>query len=293
MTDPLVCAILLTRDRPRIAARAVASFRTQTYANKRLFVLDNGDGDLLRSTLPFQSGETWLNWNPARGKSIGVLRNMAAELSCTGLGMPQLEDDLPEIVVHWDSDDVSHPNRIAEQVALLQSSGADCVGYRDMLFWRTFPGPQAIPCPAEPHPIFVRRSGSILAHRDSQGHTCVASEKEWGEAWLFTGGTPNYALGTSLCYWRQTWARKSFLDQAQGVEEKWCDGLKVVSVASMIDPCVGGAAATEISEPRMIASIHGGNTSTGYDIEKYVRDGSKQWQRAPEWDNYCRERMKL
>jgi len=258
---------MLTRDRPGMAARAVASFRTQTYANKRLFVLDNGDGDLLRSTLPFQSGEAWLNWNPARGKSIGVLRNMAAELSYTGLGMPQLEDELPEIVVHWDSDDVSHPNRIAEQVALLQSSGADCVGYRDMLFWRTG----------------IRKQSTVGDYIEIID----------GEAWVFTGGTPNYALGTSLCYWRQTWARKPFLDLSQGVEEKWCDGLKVVSVASMIDPCVGGAAATEISEPRMIASIHGGNTSTGYDIEKYVRDGSKQWQRAPEWDNYCHEGMKL
>ena len=44
---------------------------------------------------------------------------------------------MPEILIHWDDDDYSHPNRIAEQVALLQSSGADAtVGFREMLFWR-------------------------------------------------------------------------------------------------------------------------------------------------------------
>ncbi len=41
----------------------------------------------------------------------------------------------------------------------------------------------------------------------------------------------------------------------------------------------------------MIASIHGGNTSTQY--ADLGRVESNNWRRAPEWDAHCRERMKL
>ena len=50
------------------------------------------------------------------------------------------EGHAADILVHLDDDDYSHPNRIAEQVVLLQSSGADCVGYREMLFWQNRSG---------------------------------------------------------------------------------------------------------------------------------------------------------
>ena len=39
----MVCAILLTRDRPEMAARAIQSFREQTYGNVLLFVLDTSE----------------------------------------------------------------------------------------------------------------------------------------------------------------------------------------------------------------------------------------------------------
>ena len=38
MSDPKVCAVLLTADRPEYARRAVECFRAQTYQNKRIVV---------------------------------------------------------------------------------------------------------------------------------------------------------------------------------------------------------------------------------------------------------------
>ena len=37
----------------------------------------------------------------------------------------------------------------------------------------------------------------------------------------------------------------------------------------------------------MIASIHGGNTSST------IQPTHQQFKRTPEWDEYCREKMKL
>jgi hypothetical protein len=152
--------------------------------------------------------------------TVGALRNEANRLTDEG-----------EVLVHWDSDDVSHERRIEEQVALLQASGADAVGYSDMLFWR---GPQLY--------------------------------KPDGEAWLYLG--PQKALGTSLCYWRKTWEHKPFPDQprrgfASGEDTDWIKGLNLATASSLFFP--GETSNT----PRMIASIHSDNTSGSYRLMEH------------------------
>ena len=131
MADPLVCAILLTRERPEMAARAIRSFREQTYQRKRMLIYDTGQTDAYATIDPSELGKLFRivdEWPNAR--SIGKLRNAACS-----------HEDKAEIFVHWDDDDYSHPARIAEQVALLQSSGAACVGYSQTLFWDTVTPP--------------------------------------------------------------------------------------------------------------------------------------------------------
>ena len=106
-----------------MAARAVRAFREQTYKNKRLLVFDTGQRDQPSPPdegISYWHRPEWIGTTP----TIGALRNVANGLTKA------------DIIVTWDSDDVSHPNRIAEQVAHLQSSGADVVGYNELLFWR-------------------------------------------------------------------------------------------------------------------------------------------------------------
>ena len=227
MPEPLVCAVMLTKDRSEMAARAVRAFREQTYQNKRLYILDTGnenagyflDDDDVSHRWADISLQTW---------SIGRLRNEACHNNADA-----------DIFIHWDDDDWSHPSRIAEQVAHLQLSGADVVGYDELLFW----------------------DGRI------------------GEAWIYSNKLAK--AGTSFCYWRKTWEARPFPDLprpergACGEDWEWAAGLNMARVSGIGD------------EPRIIASIHGGNTSS-YEIV----EGSN-WHRAPEWDDYCREWMAL
>jgi len=268
MTEPLVCAVLLTRDRPAMAARAVAAFRAQTYpeSHRALFILDSSP----KMTLGLPYGERLATsvWVPDQdGETIGELRNGALRAALGWLTF--------DVVVTWDDDDLSHPNRIAEQVALLQASGKECVGYRECLFWQT----------------------RIMV--DDR-----AMPDAYGEAWLYQNADPRRALGASLCYWRRVWEQRPFPDMPKGrnataEDTEWLKGVNSLGVSGARCKYPPARELPSISEypapceqPRLICSIHGGN-STDYDPAGLMAHGSPNWQRAPEWDDYCRGRMAL
>lgn len=243
-SQPKVSCVLLTADRQHHTLRAVKSYLAQDYANKELVMLDTGSNLFW----PPQVSDLILANAKPDGATIGKLRNNANLL--TG----------GDIIAHFDSDDLSHPYRLAEQVALLQSSGAEAVGYHDMVFWET------------------RRRIA-----DSTTEPCE-------EAWLYQHGGERYALGTSLMYWRKTWERVKFPDTSKGEDTLWLREVKCKSVSSttnppQADPVMANWA--QYFQPRMIAEIHGSNTSS-----RIHRD-SDQFTRIPELDAYCREHMKL
>lgn len=211
-------------------AAAIRCYESQTYPNRELVLVDG-----------------------RQFATIGETRNCGND-TATG-----------DIIAHFDDDDWSHPNRIAEQVALLQSSGADAVGYNEALFWR---------------------EGRLIYDR-------VADESytDSGSALLYSNRDPRYCLGTSLCYWRKTWERKPFRATSSGEDFHFCEGLHTLSSTSMpqYHPYLHGSIPD--IEPRLIARIHAGNTSKNYaDCDSEQSPG---WRRAPEWNSYCAERMKL
>lgn len=265
---------MLTADRPEMTRRAIESFRAQTYENKRLLIFDT-------STERVDFGAFTI-WDPGeRGRSIGHLRN-AANANAVGWGVWHLDQPEkfvpPDILMHFDSDDVSHPLRMAEQVEFLldmQSAGdhsAQVVGYSDLVFWNS------TKCMIEVDP-------SIRVGNGVQG-----TVKSVGEAWLYSSD-PRFASmpGSSFCYWRSTWENKPFPDQPRpgcvtGEDVAWLDGLWRSARSSVALP---GYLGQQAIDPRLIASIHDGNTSGQYrDIET-----SPSWRRAPEWDEYCRKAM--
>lgn len=277
--EPLVLAVMLTADRPEMTARAVRSFDSQTYDNKKLFVLDTG-----KEEIPIlNEGGVYSEYFPGeRGKTIGTLRNFANRYS-----NPKCLN--ADIIVHWDSDDWSHPNRIAEQVSLLQASGKQVVGYRDLLFWRVCPQCHG----------FDDYCADVMS--------CETCNRKGGEAWIYSNNDPRFCLGTSLCYWRTVWEAKPFPDcpkpgMASGEDHLWLRdleryGASVLGGAPINSPMsrertrdrpLGPNAGFGV-DPRMVASIHGGNSSDQYaDIAK-----SSNWRRAAEWDEVCRKTMSL
>lgn len=235
--------------------RAVACFHAQTHLQKILVIVDSG-----LKPAPITPHMSVYVIRKQHGYTLGALRNWANHF-------PHAFQ--PEVIAHFDDDDFSHPARIAEQVALLQASGKEAVGYREMLFWRR----------------------EVMS-----GDPTI-----WdGEAWLYSNGNPRYALGTSLCYWRSVWERRPFEDKQHGEDTAWLlgvDSLGVNGTAYQLGFCWENGKFRNVANvpdsPRMIASIHGGNTSPAYRAE-LMQASEKQggeWKRAPQWDDYCRRTM--
>lgn len=266
--NPRVTCICLTADRQAQTDRAVRSFLAQTYEEKHLLILDTG-----REAYEM-TGDAWdcrsiislVTLGP-RTCTIGKLRNLANELASG------------DIIAHWDSDDVSAPTRLAEQVAHLQASGAEVVGFSDMLFWAS------------------ERGGLIFdeANANRPGkHWPEDVHRPAGEAWLFNNHKPNYGLGTSLCYWRKTWERKPFPEHTNpGCDDRlWVEGLKVATITSVAkftsDPRDERVVRElQMDSPMMVAEIHGGNTCAR------ITEPSTDWQRVPAWDTRLAEIMRL
>jgi hypothetical protein len=104
-----------------------------------------------------------------------------------------------------------------------------------------------------------------------------------GEAWIYSNGDKRYALGTSLCYWRDAWERNPFealpkVRGGMGEDSKFVRDLCTVSFTS----CPG------LEElPRMIASVHGSNYG---DYSRMDKD-PVFWKRVPTWDAHCQSIM--
>lgn len=199
MSDPVVCAIMLMNGRAEMARKAVDSFKTQTYANKRLLVWDTGELNAY-----FETEDELVGHVPAEAyreprPTIGKLRN---EANAFWNSFP--------ILCHWDSDDWSHPRRIEEQVVLLQASGKGCVGYRELLFW-------------DQRPI--------------QANSARPDLNNWPrrEAWLYRQDEPTMVIGTSMMYWRAAWEACPFVN-APHEDYRWylANARKCVGVTSLV-----------------------------------------------------------
>jgi hypothetical protein len=172
--NPRVLCVMLANGRQEMVNRAVRSFHSQAYKNKELLVLNSGPTFLYVSTIPAGVHLSLLNQDD-RQRPIGELRNIA---NATATHIKA------DIICHWDSDDWSHPERVSEQVAFLQETGAHAVGYSEMLFWDSRPG-------------------------------------AFCGAWLYTSPNPDTCLGTSLCYWRKTWESVPFRNVSEGEDHQW------------------------------------------------------------------------
>lgn len=175
---PHVTCVCLTADRQAYTDRAVACFLAQTYTNKLLLILDNGN---VPYHLPFEHDAIRIGTVVMVPKTIGALRNVANREA----------GEATDIIAHWDSDDYSHPLRLAWQVLKLKGDKSspdnlDAIGYRTLLFWR----------------------------------------KADSTAWFFRHERPSYCVGTSLMYWRRVWEEHPFPERNVGEDYMWIRGLK-------------------------------------------------------------------
>jgi len=129
----LVTCLCLTRNRRNWLPQAIACFESQTYPDRELLIV--ADGDDVSDLVPQDPRIRLIVTGPF--PNIGAKRNWA-NVQAKG-----------EIIAHWDDDDHSAPGRLAGQMTRLQVSGKAVTGYQSMKFtdgtsWWLYTGNAAI-----------------------------------------------------------------------------------------------------------------------------------------------------
>lgn len=127
---PLVSCMMVTGQRPALAALAIECFRRQTYPHRELIIIDDSGTDALAAAVGLGGGGEFssIHWVrlPPEGKTLGALRNHA------------LTATRGDFLCQWDDDDLSSPDRLERQLAALLATGSDaCVPGRLQLWWPT------------------------------------------------------------------------------------------------------------------------------------------------------------
>lgn len=251
---PSVCCLCLTADRQAFTDRAVACFVSQTYAgNAHMLIYDTGKVPYKLTDRAAHSLVAIVrDRQPEEARKVGALRNAALEL--TGA----------DVIVTFDSDDWSGPERVVCQVASLRDQPA--TGFHNLLFLDT----RAVHVPA---PIF---------------HAWEYDYKRFGG---YNSIRP-MVVGTSLAYWRETWRNAAFSEKLTYEDPDFCKRVRVNAVNGVGLPSV-------LPGPMLIAETHAGNISgsfwssseAGHLFDRHKAHINPEWRRAPEWDAYARDRL--
>lgn len=114
-TLPKVSCLMVTANRRNLARRAVQCFLNQSYGNKELVIVDDGEedyGPILKEIPTEQVKYVKLEKEP--DFVLGKLRNRS------------LEEANGDYLVQWDDDDWYHPDRIKIQAEILDSGYDAC-----------------------------------------------------------------------------------------------------------------------------------------------------------------------
>jgi glycosyltransferase involved in cell wall biosynthesis len=107
---------MVTRNRASLARRAVACFHAQTWPNKELIVVDDGEEDYAPVLAPYQRDHRILYHRlpPDPNRTLGAARNISLDLASG------------DYCAQWDDDEWYHPERIQNQMARI-AAGAEAV----------------------------------------------------------------------------------------------------------------------------------------------------------------------
>ncbi len=116
----LISCLMVTRNRARLARRALRCFANQTWPAKELVIVDDGDEDYEPIIAPLRERLS-IHYHriPSQPEQrLGALRNLA------------LDHARGEFCAQWDDDDWYHPERLAVQMRALERQGLHGVLFR-------------------------------------------------------------------------------------------------------------------------------------------------------------------
>ncbi|MEV6345685.1 glycosyltransferase family 2 protein [Actinoplanes sp. NPDC051851] len=156
---PTVSCLMVTRDRPALADRAIRCFAAQRYPARELIIVSQGGPDYtvqLRSSLRAYGVHRALLVEADPALRLGALRNLS------------LDAAHGDLVCVWDDDDLSHPDRLAVQIAALREAGAHSSFFTDHfqlfapqhdLHWIDWNRPPVSDYPVLPTTMLMTRDG--------------------------------------------------------------------------------------------------------------------------------------
>lgn len=120
MAQPLISCLMVTKNRTDLARRALACFAAQTWSNKEIVIVDDGDDDYEDVLTPFRATHAvrYVRLSNDGELKLGGLRNRA------------LDEARGEYCIQWDDDEWYHPQRIEQQMLALQQQRLDAVVLR-------------------------------------------------------------------------------------------------------------------------------------------------------------------
>jgi mannosyltransferase OCH1-like enzyme/glycosyltransferase involved in cell wall biosynthesis len=123
-TKPLVSCLMVTKNRDQLARSAIECFLNQTYPDKELIIIDDGDRhELEKFVTELNSPQIVYYRLPSQGLTLGELRNLAVE-KATGYYLAQ-----------WDDDDLYHPQRLELQVQAIVDTNVDGCYLNSLYMW--------------------------------------------------------------------------------------------------------------------------------------------------------------
>lgn len=123
LRGPLVSCLMVSRGHVLPAAFAIQCYRRQSYAHRELVVVTANPDSQLREFIA-QLGDPTIRFFEVDSQPLGSLRNAA------------IAEAAGDLICHWDDDDLSHPHRLACQIAgMMQIESEACFLERVLLWW--------------------------------------------------------------------------------------------------------------------------------------------------------------
>jgi glycosyltransferase involved in cell wall biosynthesis len=105
----LVSCVTVTTGRDSLIGSAIKSFQNQTYPNREMIIVSQGNQDQNSSIRSKIAGQDNIHFVEAPSRlTLGQMRNLSVELAHG------------ELICQWDDDDLYHPNRITTQVRAIR-----------------------------------------------------------------------------------------------------------------------------------------------------------------------------
>jgi glycosyltransferase involved in cell wall biosynthesis len=203
---PKVSCLMVTANRKNLFRRSLLCFKNQTYPNRELVIVDDGEQDLWPVMADFPEDKmTYLNL-------LGYLRNVALN-AASG-----------EFVTQWDDDDWYHPDRIRAQAEVLLK------GYDMCCLSSTLVHIDTDSFFNHPFVSFFRRGvpGSIMHRRDSSityPELPLREDSVFLKEWLRRHHfklPESYAYLFIRCYHGQnSWDKRHFLARIRSSTPDW------------------------------------------------------------------------